>query len=68
MKAKRISITKRITTEEQINALRWESFLYACQLPFEELSDEWNTFFEKMGYTTSTVDELNEAIDAAREK
>jgi len=67
MKAKP-KTTVKLKSETLESSKRWESFLYACQLPFEELSDEWNTFFVKMGHTSSTAEELNEAIDAAREK
>jgi hypothetical protein len=66
MKAKPISkVSKRTTPNDKLAANRWRAFCTGCQIPFEELSDEWNTFFIRMGYTTVTDQELNDSIDAA---
>jgi len=62
MKKVSISVNNKSLKKD---ALRWQAFENACRLPYEQLSDEWNTFFIRMGYTDSKPGELSELIDRA---
>ena len=62
MKKVSISVNNKSLKKD---ALRWKAFEKACRLPYEDLSDEWNTFFIRMGYTDSKPGELAGLIDLA---
>lgn len=60
-------VNKKLTDVMATDADRWNSFTAACQVPWDDLSDEWKDFFFCMGETKSTAEMINSAIDKARE-
>lgn len=62
---KKAVVSKRVSDEEKLNSLRWEFFLSQCAIPWESLSEEVKDFFECMGSTESSAEDINNAVDAA---
>lgn len=62
---KKAVVSKRVSDEEKLNSLRWEFFLSQCAIPWESLNDESKDFFECMGSTESSAEDINNAVDLA---
>lgn len=61
-KSKTVSVTKRPSTEQIQDSLKWNAFVTASQTDWDDLSEEWKDAFELLGNTESTSDEINQAI------
>lgn len=64
-KKKTVSVTKKTSVEDKLNALRWREFIRASGLPYEELSEEWLNFFSGQSDPTTAQTELVKLIDKA---
>ena len=66
-KKKVVSVTKKSTVEDKLDALRWQAFIKASGLPYEELSEEWLDFFSGQSDPTTASFELVKLVDRAIE-
>lgn len=64
-KKKVVSVTKKTTVEDKLDAIRWQAFIKASGLPYEELSEEWHQFFSAQAEITTAQTELVKLIDKA---
>lgn len=62
---KRVSVTRRPSAEQIVDAQRWNAFVTASQIEWDELSEEYKDFFEVIGNTKSSSEEINQAIEKA---
>lgn len=62
---KRVTVTKKTTVEDKLDALRWQAFIKASGLPYEELSDEWHLFFSAQAEISTASTELVKLVDKA---
>ena len=59
-------VSKRVTDDEQLqNANRWNCFIAASALPFEQLTDAWLSFFDSQSNPQSASTELVRLVDIA---
>lgn len=58
-------VSKRVSEDEKLNALRWSAFIVASGTPLTELTDEWYTFFDKQADVETASVELVKLIDLA---
>ena len=65
---KTATVSKKTTVEDKLNALRFQSLLAACQIPYGQLSNEWLKVFELMDMPEKAGKELCGVIDRAIEK
>lgn len=65
---KKVSVSKRPSAEQIQDSLKWHAFLAASQIEWEYLSESWKDFFEVIGNTKSSSEEINEAIIKAMGK
>lgn len=56
---------KRPSAEQIQDAKRWDSFIKASSLPYEQLSEEWLDFFSAQSDPQSASTELVRLIDLA---
>jgi hypothetical protein len=63
---KRVSVAKRPSAEQIQNHERWTFFLSQCKIDWDSLSEESRDFFASMGSTESSEEDINNAIDLAR--
>lgn len=63
---KRVSVTKRPSAEQIQDSLKWNAFVTASQIEWDDLSEDWKDFFEVVGNTKSSGEDINNAIDLAR--
>lgn len=59
-------VSKRVSEDEKLNSVRWTFFLSQCAIEWDSLSDHSKDFFECMGNTQSSEDDINNAMDLAR--
>lgn len=60
---KRVStVSKRPSVEQIADANKWAAFVAASQVEWDGLSESWKDFFEVIGNTKSSSEEINEAI------
>lgn len=59
-------VSKRVSEDEKINSLRWTFFLSQCKIEWDELTETSKDFFAVMGNTQSSEDDINNAMDLAR--
>lgn len=59
---KKVSVSKRPSAEQIQDANKWNAFVTASQIDWDDLSEEWKDAFELLGNTESTSDEINQAI------
>lgn len=64
-KKKVVSVTKKTTVENKLDAVRWQAFIRASGLPYEELSEEWLAFFDSQAEISTAQVELVKLIDRA---
>lgn len=62
---KRVSVGKRPSAEQIQDSRRWDSFIKASSLPYEQLSEEWLDFFSAQSDPQSASTELVRLIDIA---
>ena len=67
-KSKTVSVAKRPSAEQIQNSLKWNAFVTASQTDWDDLSEDWKDFFEVVGHTDSSSEEINQAIEKAIEK
>lgn len=63
---KRVSVGRRPSAEQIQDSLKWAAFVDASQVDWDDLSEEYKDFFEVVGNTQSSSEEINQAIDIAR--
>lgn len=64
---KKISVSKRTTSQEKLKAHLWDEFLKASSVPWGELSEEWAEFFIQQGYIETASVRLEELAIKALE-
>lgn len=64
-KKKVATVSKKSSTEDKLNALRFQSILAACQIPYGQLSNEWLKVFELMDMPERAGKELVSVLDRA---
>ena len=62
---KKAVVSKRVTDEIVANANRWTQFIIHSGIRFEDLSDEWCSFFDSQSEISSASTELVRLIDIA---
>lgn len=62
---KTVSVSKKSSVEDKLNALRFQSLLAACQVPYGQLSNEWLEVFELMDMPEKAGKELCGVLDKA---
>lgn len=62
---KKAIVSKRPSTEQIQDSKRWAAFVAASQIEWDELSEDWKDFFEVIGNTKSSSEEINQAIEKA---
>ena len=64
-KKKVVSVAKKTTVEDKLNAVRWEQFIIHSGIRFEDLSSEWVAFFDAQAEISTAQTELVKLIDLA---
>lgn len=64
-KPKKAVVSKRPSAEQIADANKWNTFVAASQTEWDELSESWKDFFEVIGNTKSSSEEINQAISKA---
>lgn len=62
---KKVSVSKRPSAEQIQDSLKWAAFVAASQVEWDNLSENWKDFFEVIGNTKSSSEEINQAITKA---
>lgn len=62
---KKAVVSKRVTDEIVANANRWTQFIIHSGVRFEDLSDEWCSFFDSQAEINTASTELVRLIDIA---
>ena len=62
---KKVSVSKRPSSEQIQDAKRWEQFIIHSGIRFEDLSSEWVAFFDAQADPQSASTELVRLIDLA---
>lgn len=63
---KRVStVSKRPSSEQIQDSLKWAAFVAASQIEWDDLSESWKDFFEVIGNTKSSSEEINQAVTKA---
>lgn len=66
VKTKRVSVAKRPSAEQIKNHERWLFFLSQCKVEWDNLTDNSKDFFMVMGNVESSEEDINNAVDLAR--
>lgn len=64
-KPKKAVVSKRPSAEQIQDSLKWAAFVAASQVEWNELSESYKDFFEVIGNTKSSSEEINQAIEKA---
>lgn len=67
-KSKTVSVSKRPSAEQIVDARRWQACIKASGLAFENVTDDWWNFFEAQSDPASASTELVRLIDIAIER
>lgn len=59
---KKAIVSKRPSAEQIHDSLKWAAFVAASKIEWDELSESWKDFFEVIGNTKSSSEEINHAI------
>jgi signal recognition particle subunit SEC65 len=59
---KKAVVSKRPSAEQIQDSLKWAAFVAASQVEWDNLSENWKDFFEVIGNTKSSSEEINQAI------
>lgn len=62
---KKAIVSKRPSAEQIQDSLKWDAFVTMCQVEWDNLSEEYKDFFEVVGNTKSSSEEINRAIEKA---
>lgn len=62
---KKAIVSKRPSAEQIVDAQRWNAFVTASQIEWDDLSEDWKDFFEVVGNTKSSSEEINQVIEKA---
>lgn len=62
---KKAVVSKRPSAEQIQDSLKWAAFVAASQVEWNELSESYKDFFEVIGNTKSSSEEINQAITKA---
>lgn len=62
---KKAVVTKRPAAEQIQDSLKWNAFVTATQIEWDALPEDWKDFFEVIGNTKSSSEEINQAIEKA---
>lgn len=62
---KRVTVAKKPREDHIKNSERWIAFVKNCQVPWDNLSEEWKDFYEAMGNTSCNGEDINKAVDLA---
>lgn len=62
---KRATVSRRPSAEQIQDAKRWDCFIKASALPYEQLSESWLDFFSAQSDPQSATVELQRLIDIA---
>lgn len=62
---KKAVVSKRVTDEIVANANRWTQFIIHSGVRFEDLSDEWCSFFDSQAEINTASTELVRLVDIA---
>jgi hypothetical protein len=65
---KRAVVSKKITDSQVVDAQRWLAFIEASGTPYENLTEEWHSFFSQQAEISSASVELVKLIDKAISK
>ena len=68
VKTKKAIVSKKISDDEKLNAVRWSAFIAASGTPFLSLSNEWLAFFDGQANIETAQTELVRLIDLALAK
>lgn len=63
---KKVVVSKKITDQQILSAERWTFFLSQCAIEWDSLTEHSKDFFECMGNTQSSEEDINNAVDLAR--
>ena len=66
VKTKKAIVSKKVGDDALKNSERWTFFLSQCAIEWDNLTDHSKDFFAVMGDTQSSEDDINGAIDLAR--
>lgn len=65
VKTKTAIVSKKVTDEIVANSNRWTQFIIHSGVRFEDLSDEWCSFFDSQAEINTASTELVRLIDIA---
>ena len=66
VKTKKAIVSKKVSDDALKNSERWTFFLSQCAVEWDNLTDNSKDFFMVMGSTDSSEDDINNAMDLAR--
>ena len=67
VKTKTAVVSKKVSDQQIKDANRWTQFIIHSGIRFEDLSDEWCSFFDSQSEISSASTELVRLIDIAIE-
>ena len=65
VKNKKVIVSRKVSDEQIQDAKRWEQFIIHSGIRFEDLSDEWCSFFDSQAEINTASTELVRLIDIA---
>ena len=66
VKTKTAVVSKKVSDIQLKNSERWTFFLSQCAIEWDSLTDNSKDFFMVMGDVESSEDDINNAMDLAR--
>ena len=67
VKTKKAVVSKKLSDQQIVDAQRWNDFIRASGIPFEELTEEWKDFFDAQSDPSTANFKLVKLIDIAGE-
>ena len=64
---KKAVVSKKLSDQQIVDAARWNDFLRASNIPFEELTPEWLDFFDAQSDPSTANIKLVKLLDIASE-
>ena len=64
---KKAVVSKKLSDQQIVDAARWNDFIRASGVPFEELTEEWKDFFDAQSDPLTASFKLVKLIDIAGE-
>ena len=62
---KKAIVSRKVSDDQLQDAKRWNCFIAASSLPFEQLTDAWLSFFDSQSNPQSASTELVRLVDIA---